>query len=142
MPNNYSDSNNSTVNENGSTYSSLNSTYTGNSMNGAGCTYSSLPRTYSGQYANGLTSAQGSYVVPALCPNGPPELSYPPSYNTLQHGGQHTCNGYFHMSGAYPAANCSSCKATYVERPCKGNISAVCNPVAVEGFRQARFFRR
>lgn len=117
MPNSYSDITNSTVNQNG-------------------CTYSNLTSTYSGKYANGMMADQTMYTVPALCPNGPSDLAYPPAYNTLQHGsGRATCGGYFSMSGAYPAANCTSCKATYVQRPCAGNIAGVCNaPMAVEGF--------
>ena len=66
MPNSYSDNTNSTTTQ-------------------LGCTYSNLQSTYSGRYANGMVADQSVYTVPALCPNGPAELSYPPRYDTLQH---------------------------------------------------------
>ncbi len=96
------------------------------------CTYSSLGSVYSGQMA-GMVGAQGSYVVPQYCPSGPGP-NYPPKYNTLSHGQTYLCGGYFNVSGAYPYADCTSCKSNFVTRPCKGNID--CATPAVEGFRR------
>jgi len=69
------------------------------------------------------------YVVPKLCPNGPAP-NYPPAYNTLSHGQDYMCGGYFSMKGAYPGASCKSCNATYIKRPCAGSMMNQCTAPA------------
>ena len=107
--------------------------YQGPTVGQAGCTYSRLGNVYSGQMA-GRNVEQNTYVVPKLCSNGPGP-SYPPKYNTLSHGQAYQCGGYFNVKGAYPFADCASCKADYVQRPCKGNINC---SASVEGYRGRR----
>jgi hypothetical protein len=98
--------------------------------NEASCTYSALGSIYSGLSADNVVPGQANYIVPKLCPNTP-SLNYPPNYNTLAHGQEYMCGGYFDIRKAYPEADCKSCNATYVARPCKGNIDAICNPPPV-----------
>lgn len=104
--------------------------YQGPTVGQAGCTYSRLGNIYSGQTA-GKNVAQNNYLVPKLCPNGAGP-NYPPKYDTLSHGQQYQCGGYFNVQGAYPLADCKSCNVEYVQRPCKDNIN--CN-ASVEGYR-------
>ena len=52
----------------------------------------------------------GSYIVPKLCPDGAAP-NYPPRCDTFTHGQNYLCGGYFSMQGAYPLADCTSCKA-------------------------------
>lgn len=102
-----------------------------------GCTYSRLGNVYSGRSANGNVDSMANYVVPKFCPNGPGP-NYPPRYDTLSHGQAYNCGGYFDVSGAYPYADCTSCKAGFTTRPCKGNIAGACKPAApaTEGYRR------
>lgn len=73
-----------------------------------GCTYSSLGSTYSGQDASGLVADMTQYLVPKYCPNGP-SPNYPPRYDTLSHGQKYQCGGYFTLKSAFPQADCTSC---------------------------------
>lgn len=96
------------------------------------CSYSSLANVYSGRSAGNETMNMANYVVPKLCANGSQFglPSYPPPYDTLSHGQQYACGGYFGFAGAYPFANCTSCKADYIQRPCKGDIFNQCGAPA------------
>ncbi len=96
----------------------------------AGCTYSRLGSIYSGQMA-GAIPQDGSYLVPKYCPGGPGP-NYPPKYNTLSHGQDYMCGGYFNVTGAYPYADCTSCKTGFVSRPCKSTIDCQ----TVEGYKK------
>jgi hypothetical protein len=106
--------------------------YNGSTVNQTGCTYSRLGSIYSGMSA-GQDVKQDMYIVPKLCPDGPGP-SYPPQYDTLSHKQQYLCGGYFNVRGAYPFSDCSSCKAEYVQRPCKGVLS--CNVNVQAGSRR------
>lgn len=113
--------------------------YQGPTVGQSGCSYSSLRNVYSGQSASGESAQMANYIVPKLCPNGAAP-NYPPRYDTLSHGQNYLCGGYFNMQGAYPLASCTDCKADYIQRPCTGNIARSCqttppSPVAKEGFR-------
>jgi hypothetical protein len=90
------------------------------------CSYSSLGSTYAGPQAGGVIPDMSTYIVPKLCYGAPAGLSYPPRYDTLSHGQAYLCGGHFDLQRAYPLANCTSCAATYVERPCRGTIYAQC----------------
>lgn len=92
----------------------------------ARCTYSNLRNIYMGQQADGVVPSQSEYIVPKLCPNGAGP-NYPPRYDTLSHGQNYLCGGYFSLKGAYPYATCTSCQSDYVKRPCSGNIYGVCS---------------
>lgn len=94
----------------------------------AGCTYSSLRDTYDGMTPSHEMQGMANYTVPKLCPDSVDGPSYPPRYDTLSHGQQYACGGYFSVKGAYPFADCTSCKADYVQRPCTGDISGACKP--------------
>lgn len=109
--------------------------YSNVTSNQAGCTYSSLGSTYNGLFAGNEIASQANYTVPKLCMNGP-GATYPPTYNTLSHGQDYLCGGYFSMKGAYPLATCDSCNVEYIQRPCAGNILNQCNPspATKEGF--------
>jgi len=115
-----------------------NTEYTGPSVGQQGCSYSSLKRTYGMSNSMGVSANVGnmaSYDVPDLCGNNGP--SYPPKYNTLSHGQANTCGGHFSMKGAYPFADCQSCNAPRIQRPCNGNVN--CNRSQVsESFRHLR----
>ncbi len=100
--------------------------YSNVTTNQAGCTYSNLGSTYNGRFAGDQIQSQANYTVPKLCMNGN-RPNYPPTYNTLSHGQDYLCGGYFSMKGAYPEASCDSCNAEYVQRPCAGNILNQCN---------------
>lgn len=99
--------------------------YLGSAVGQQGCTYSRLGNIYAGQsQADDGAPAMNTYIVPKLCPNGPAP-NYPPRYDTLSHGANYLCGGYFSVKNAYPTANCGPCNAEYVDRPCRGFIS--CN---------------
>lgn len=83
-----------------------------------GCSYPRLGNIYGG------AQATQEYVVPKICANGPGP-HYPPRYDALSHGLQHSCGTYFDMKGAYPYADCTSCKTEYTTRSCGGKIA--CN---------------
>ena len=95
--------------------------YTQPSVGQSGCTYSSLRQTYGNAQAPGRFPGMGISVVPKLCPDGPGP-NYPPAYNTLSHGSDYLCGGYFSLDKAYPQANCTSCNAVYTTRACDGCI--------------------
>ena len=106
----------------------------------AKCTYSSLSNVYGGRMAGTEAVKQNDYIVPKLCPSGP-RPNYPPKKDTLTHGQDYLCGGYFSMSGAYPLADCGPCQCEYVTRPCSGNIKGICDrgqpvPAAVEAYRR------
>lgn len=110
--------------------------YTNPTVGNASCTYSKLASVYSGQMAGSHVPSSANYTVPKLCPNNGSGLSYPPRYDTLQHGNQASCGGYFHLNSAYPNATCNTCNAEYVQRPCAGNIHSACTPPSTkEGYR-------
>jgi hypothetical protein len=131
--------------------------YSNPSVNNSGCSYSSLNKTYSNGGMNNIASGNvpnmANYVVPKLCyssnwnPNSP---SYPPSYDTLQHGQSNTCGGKFTMASAYPYSTCFTCQGQndpaltpnysaagqFVSRACNHGIeSSVCNQVQ-ESYRR------
>jgi len=106
--------------------------YQGSTVGQAGCTYSQLGNVYAGQMAGQITQ-QDVYVVPQLCQNGAGP-NYPPKYNTLSHGQQYQCGGYFNVKGAYPYSDCTSCNVNYVKRGCKDNVNCSA-PSVVEGYR-------
>lgn len=81
--------------------------------------YSRLAGIPIGSQSNGIVS-QNSYIVPKYCPSGD-QPNYPPRPDTLTHGRQFS-GGYFTMKSAYPYADCSGCRTTFVERPCVGDI--------------------
>jgi hypothetical protein len=92
------------------------------------CTYSQLAGVYG---AN--TPAAGQYTVPLLCPNSKSGPSYPPRHDTFSHGlTTPICGGYFNLKSAYPFADCTSCNAPYIQKPCNGKISC-------EGYRTSYF---
>ena len=85
------------------------------------CSYSRLgQQPYSASQGQ---PQQGMYIVPNFVHGDPTHPSYPPRYDTLQHGGKYDCGGYFNIKGAYPYATCSECKAIYTKRPCDGQVS-------------------
>lgn len=93
-------------------------------VNCGGCTYTSLRDYNLGQPEAPLCSAipsMATQVVPMYCPSGPGP-NYPPKYNTLQHGGQGNCGGYFGVQGAYPYTDGINCATKFVARPCDGFI--------------------
>lgn len=110
--------------------------YQGAAVGQAGCTYSRLGNVYSGMMA-GMDAKQDSYMVPKLCPSGPGP-NYPPKYDALSHGSNYLCGGYFNVQSAYPYSDCSSCKAEYVQRPCKGPMTQCNAPQTQEGYAKPR----
>jgi hypothetical protein len=80
----------------------------------------------------------GIYTVPLLCQNNDAYPDYPPKYDTLSHGSNYLCGGYFDMQKAYPRANCSSCDAPYTQRSCAGNIQEQCKQSSGIGASMAR----
>lgn len=84
------------------------------------CTYSSLGNTYSGMIPNNQLQ-HAMYTVPNFDPNGTGP-SYPPKRDTLAHGQQYLCGGYFTLKSAYPYATCTSCGVKYEQRPCDGKL--------------------
>ena len=119
--------------------------YSAPSVGQAGCTYSSLDRTYTGSNQPFGVHAQvrnmNRYEVPDYRPDGPGP-NYPPRYDTLSHGQDAVCGGYFDMSKAYPYASCDSCQTQFVERPCDGNLPDVAPQSVSEGFRRRQARRR
>lgn len=105
-----------------------------------GCTYSNLVGTYANgqQMLQNAVPGMNQYDVPKMCPSGSAP-NYPPRYDTLSHGQNYLCGGYFSMKGAYPQADCTSCNAPYTKRPCDGHIDcsapapAPQEPVVQEG---------
>jgi hypothetical protein len=87
----------------------------------SGCSYSSLNRTY-GVGVSSQVASMANYTVPEYLPNNQNGPSYPPRYDTLSHGNDYLCGGYFSMKSAYPHASCESCNVNYVSRPCDGNL--------------------
>lgn len=114
--------------------------YQAPTVGSSGCTYSSLNKSYGLHSApSAQVSSMANYTVPQYLPNGAGP-NYPPKYNTLSHGQEYVCGGYFNMQGAYPYASCESCNVNYVQRPCNGNLNggSASAPVA-ESFRRRRF---
>ena len=103
----------------------------------SGCSYSSLNKTYGLHSSNQNVPSMAKYTVPQYLPNGSGP-NYPPKYNTLSHGQDYVCGGYFNMQGAYPHASCDSCNVNYVQRPCAGRLSQQ-PKTSSEGFRRRRF---
>lgn len=90
--------------------------------------YNRLNQIWSGQMASEQVALKrGIYTVPKICPEGKGVPLYPPSYSTLHHelDESHRHGGYFNLKGAYPFADCESCKVSMTERPCLGHID--CN---------------
>ncbi len=89
--------------------------------------YNRLNQIWSGQMVSDQVNVKrGTYTVPKICPQGEGP-HYPPSYSTLHHDldESHRHGVYFNMKGAYPFADCESCKVSMTERPCLGHID--CN---------------
>jgi len=114
---------------------SYNHEYQKPTVGSAGCTYSSLVGTYScGNQGLGQgmfkSTDMNLYKVPILCPSNKQGKvpSYPPPYDTLQHGTTNGCGNKFSYANAYPFADCKTCNAPYGQRKCNGNIHAQCNP--------------
>lgn len=86
--------------------------------------YNRLNQIWDGKVAADVTRKVGSYTVPKLCPGAQDAPAYPPHYNTLSHGVDESkrVRGYFNLTGAYPFADCTTCKMSMVERPCLGQI--------------------
>lgn len=90
-----------------------------------GCTYSRLSTISQGQMAgmSGMTvPGQNEYVVPKYCTSGSGP-NYPPRYDTLSHGQDANCGGYFKFQGAYPFADCKSCQTSFTKRPCTHDLN-------------------
>lgn len=87
------------------------------------CTYSRLKDLTSGPQQLGSYSTNGTYSVPLVCPSGTPS-NYPPRHDTLSHGQQYVCGGYFQLKGAYQ----DPCQESMVSRPCTGQIQCDVTP--------------
>ena len=108
--------------------------YQGPTVGQSTCSYSQLrnlamPSQAPAHAPAHAPASSGSYTVPLYCPNGDGP-SYPPRYDTFSHGQAYQCGGYFNLKGAYPYADCESCKATSTSIPCTGKVA--CGNV--EGF--------
>lgn len=82
-------------------------------VSGLSCSYASLAH-----YNNGSQGMQppvprgtvsGSYVVPNYAG---------PGYNTLMHGSNPSCSGYFNIDAAYKSKN-GNCNQQYVRKLCQ-----------------------
>lgn len=102
--------------------------YQGPTVGQSTCSYSKLGGLANASVMSSMAASNasnnapiGTYNVPLYCPEGPGP-NYPPRYDTFSHGQQYQCGGYFSIQGAYPYADCASCKTTFVQRPCSGKV--------------------
>lgn len=81
-------------------------------VTGASCNYTTLSQYNVGTMAMqrpGDKVTTGKYIVPQFSP---------PTYDTLMHGANPSCSGYFNINSAYKSKG-GSCNQQYVTKLCQ-----------------------